>query len=252
MRDYYLISTGAYLCQSELPVFICNNLPIGALQNNMRKRQWSFVVIIYNLSCEDNTARRILRKTPEGEQQRKHNKPALLWSEKIIERIIDLSHLANLRLSFSTIIRGVENNAIKLQFMLTEYFLNLSHIKFYSMHLNSNEITLIYNGKSDKDKKTLAYALSLNKKINRQDLACVRVSDTLFEFMMDRVKQAGKSVFNKADPFYQKHMKGKELSNSEYLEYLKRNPDLMFAPVAMYNGKVVICHTPTDVLKVLG
>lgn len=120
------------------------------------------------------------------------------------------------------------------------------------MHLNNNEITLIYNGSNDKDKKTLAYALTLSKKINRQDLSSVRVSDTLFELMMDRLNEAGKSVFNKADPFYQEHMRGKDLTNSEYLEYLKRKPDLLFAPVAMYHGKVVICKTPTDVLKVVG
>lgn len=119
------------------------------------------------------------------------------------------------------------------------------------MHLNSEEITLIYNSENEKDKKTLAYAMSLNRKINKQDISCVRVSDTLFELMMDRLHTAGKSVFNRADPFYQEHMQGRELSNSEYLEYLKRRPDLLGAPVAMYRGKVVLCNTPTDVLKIL-
>ncbi len=119
------------------------------------------------------------------------------------------------------------------------------------MHLNNKEITLIYNGQNDKDKKTLAYAMSLNRKINKQDISCVRVSDTLFELMMVRLHKAGKSVFNRADPFYQEHMQGHELSNSEYLEYLKRRPDLLGSPVAMYKGKVVLCNTPTDVLKIL-
>jgi len=119
------------------------------------------------------------------------------------------------------------------------------------MHLNNNEITLIYNGQNDKDKKTLAYALTLNKKINKQDLSSVRVSDTLFGLMMDRLREEGRTVFNKSDPFYQEHMRGKRLNNSEYLEYLKRKPDLLWAPIAMYKGKVVLCNTPTDVLKVI-
>ncbi len=119
------------------------------------------------------------------------------------------------------------------------------------MHLNNNEVTLIYNSEDDKGKKTLACAMSLNKKINKQDISNVRVSDTLFELMLERLEEEGRRVFNKADPFYQEHMRGKRLSNSEYLEYLKRRPELLSSPIAMYRNKVVICKTPTDVYKVL-
>ena len=120
------------------------------------------------------------------------------------------------------------------------------------MHLNNNEVTLIYKGDHEKDRKTLACALTLNRRVNKQDISNgVRVSDTLFELMMDRLQQEGRTVFNKADPFYQEHMRGKRLTNSEYLEYLKRRPELLGAPIAMYNGRVVMCNTPTDIYKIL-
>ncbi len=119
------------------------------------------------------------------------------------------------------------------------------------MHLNQNEVTLIYNGNDDKGKKTLACALSLNKKINKQDITSVRVSDTLFGLVLDLLEEEARKVFNRADPFYQEHMRGKRLNNSEYLEYLKRRPELLSSPIAMYRNKVVVCRTPTDVYKVL-
>lgn len=119
------------------------------------------------------------------------------------------------------------------------------------MHLKNNEVTIIYNGQHEKDRKTLACALTLNKPINKQDINNVRISDTLFEFMMSKLQQEGRTVFNKAEPFYQEHMAGKRLTNSEYLEYLKRKPELLNAPIAMYKNKVVVCNTPTDIYKVL-
>lgn len=119
------------------------------------------------------------------------------------------------------------------------------------MHLNNNELTIIYNGQHEKDRKTLACAMTLNKPINKQDINSVRISDTLFEFMMNTLQEEGRTVFNKADPFYQEHMRGKRLTNSEYLEYLKRKPELLGAPIAMYKNRVVLCNTPTDIYKVL-
>ena len=125
------------------------------------------------------------------------------------------------------------------------------HQNQFAMYLNQNEITILCNGQDEKSRKTLVYASTLGKRINKQDLCEVRVSDTLFEVMMETLHAEGKSVFNKAHPFYQENIKGKELSNSDYLEYLKRMPDLLKGPVAMYHNRVVVCNTPTDILKVL-
>lgn len=119
------------------------------------------------------------------------------------------------------------------------------------MHLNNDEVTLIYNGTHERDRKTLACALSLNRPVNKQDITTVRVSQTLFEFMMEHLGDKGRDILNKSDPYYQEHMKGKRLTNSEYLEYLRRNPDLLRAPIAMFKNKVVVCNTPTDIYKVL-
>lgn len=119
------------------------------------------------------------------------------------------------------------------------------------MHYDKNEFILLYNNDNDKDRKTLAYALTITKKINRQEVNTVRFSDTLFGMLLDRLKVDGKKLINKADPYYQEHIRGQELTNDEWYSILKSRPSLLRSPVAMYKNKCVICETPTDVLRVV-
>ena len=119
------------------------------------------------------------------------------------------------------------------------------------MHFNARELTLIYNGENSDHKKTLAYAQSLAKKINKQEINSVRVSDTLFHMAFESLGVNGKSVINKADPVYQRDYRGKDLTPSEWLAMLKQHPHLLQSPIAIYGNQVVICQTPTHVLKVL-
>lgn len=120
------------------------------------------------------------------------------------------------------------------------------------MHYDKNEVVLLYNDRNPRDRKTLAYAHTISKKINRQELNSVRVSDTMFRILMDELKMDGKKIINKADPYYQKHIRGKELSPDDWHQVLRNRPELLRAPVAIYRGKAVVCETPTDILKIAG
>ncbi len=119
------------------------------------------------------------------------------------------------------------------------------------MHLDPKELSLIYDGNSSKGKQTLAYAMTITDRVNKQDLNSVRVSSTLFEIMLTGLGVEGKAVINKASPLYQETMRGRDLSYEEWFSILRKHPYLLKAPIAMYKGKVVLCNTPTDVLKVL-
>ena len=118
------------------------------------------------------------------------------------------------------------------------------------MHIDPNELVLIYNEQSSKGKQTLAYALTVTSKVNKQEVNTVRVSSTLFEIMLAQLGVEGKDVINKAAPIYQETMRGKDMNHEEWFNILMKHPDLLRAPIAMYKGKVVLCNTPTDVLKV--
>lgn len=117
------------------------------------------------------------------------------------------------------------------------------------MHIDTDELVLLFNEQSPKDKQTLAYAHTITSKINKQELNSVRVSSTLFEIMLTKLGVEGKDVINKAAPMYQETMRGKDMTHEEWFHVLMKHPELLRGAIAMYKGKVVLCNTPTDILK---
>lgn len=117
------------------------------------------------------------------------------------------------------------------------------------MHLKSNELTLIYNGSRNRDKKTLAYALSIAPKVNKQEVNSVRISSTLFEIFLNKLDLNGKDIINKADPYYQGQLRGQTLSNEEWFSILMNNPHMLKAPLAMYKDRAVQCLSEGDILR---
>ncbi len=118
------------------------------------------------------------------------------------------------------------------------------------MHLKKDEITLLYNSERSRDRQVLAYARTITDKINKQDLCSANVSSTLFELMVEMLGEKAKNILNKAHPYYQNELRGSELSVRMWFLALKKNPDLLKAPVAIYKGRYIICDTPTDILKI--
>lgn len=117
------------------------------------------------------------------------------------------------------------------------------------MHYNREEITLLYNHQRELDRKTLAMAMTMSGKINKQDLTSVRVSETLFYIFMERLNLDPKNIVNKADPYYQSEIRGKKLSLRDWFSLIKNKPHLLRAPIALYRDKAIVCSTPTDILK---
>lgn len=118
------------------------------------------------------------------------------------------------------------------------------------MYYNKDEITLLYNGNRSTDRKTLAMAMALDKKINRQDINSVRLSETLFYIFVDKFGGDPKKLVDKSQPFYQSELKGSDLDSSAWYQLLLHHPELLKAPVALYHGHATMCNTPTDMMKV--
>ncbi|MGB3618472.1 MAG: glutaredoxin, partial [Catalinimonas sp.] len=108
------------------------------------------------------------------------------------------------------------------------------------MQIVSEELILFYNGESSRGKKTLAYAQTLTKRINRQELNSVRVSTTIFRMMLDRLQLRPKDLLNRADPYYQSCVRGRDFAPEQWLDLLRKRPDLLKAPIAMYRGKAIL------------
>ncbi len=117
------------------------------------------------------------------------------------------------------------------------------------MHFSHDELVLIYNEDDPRDRRTLAYAITLSPKVNKQELSSVRISSTLFEKALKQLGTGAKSVINKADATYQSEHRGKEMSNEDWFNLLVNNPQLLRAPIAMYKGKAVLCDSETDIFR---
>ena len=118
-----------------------------------------------------------------------------------------------------------------------------------NMHLSSKELTILYNKENARDRKTLSYAHTITNKINKQELGSVRISSTMFQVFVNTLEEDPKKLINKADPYYQKNIRGRTFSTNAWFKMLKNHPNLLKAPLAMYENKAVVCHTPTDILK---
>ena len=117
------------------------------------------------------------------------------------------------------------------------------------MHLSSKELTILYNKENERDRKTLSYAHTITQKINKQELNSVRISGTLFQVFVNTLEKDPKKLINKADPYYQKNIRGRNFSVNAWFKMLRKHPNLLKAPLAMYENKAVVCNTPTDILK---
>jgi arsenate reductase (glutaredoxin) len=120
------------------------------------------------------------------------------------------------------------------------------------MHYSQNELVLLYNSDNAKDRKTLAYALTVTTKINRQEINSVRISNTMFAMLLDKLDVDAKQLVNKADPYYQTYVRGKDLAAEDWYSILVNRPTLLRCPVALYRNRAILCETPSDVLKLVG
>lgn len=120
------------------------------------------------------------------------------------------------------------------------------------MHLRNEELTLLYNANNARDRQTLAMAMTLTSRINKQEINSVNISGTMFRVMVDRLQTDAKKLLNKADVEYQRLHRGSEYDPAIWLQAIKKRPELLRAPVAMFRGRAVICDTPTSIFRLVG
>lgn len=54
---------------------------------------------------------------------------------------------------------------------------------------------------------------------------------------------------NKAHPYYQAHLRGRDFDDEAWLKILANNPYLFKAPIAVRGRRAVFCETPTAIYR---
>jgi arsenate reductase len=111
-----------------------------------------------------------------------------------------------------------------------------------STTLNTRELTLVYDSSTSEGRKALAYAVSLAPKVNRQDVKEVQLSTTFVRQVLKQLNMRPKDLLNRAHPYYQEHLRGRDLDTEGWLQVVAHNPDLLKAPIALLGDKAVMCE----------
>jgi len=117
------------------------------------------------------------------------------------------------------------------------------------MKTRQREIFLLYNPSSSADRKTLAHAKGTGQKVISYEHGKSRSTTTIWKSILKAMDKHPKELLNKAHPYYQANIKGKEFNMHGWLNILQKNPELIKHPIAMKGAQAVFCETPTDVYK---
>jgi len=117
------------------------------------------------------------------------------------------------------------------------------------MKTHPREVLIYYNSKSSSDRKTLAHAQSTGFKVRSFCHSKSPSTTTSWKGILRKLDKHPKEILNKADPYYQSNIRGREFTAEGWLKVIKHNPELIKAPIAMNGDRAILCETPTDIYK---
>lgn len=119
------------------------------------------------------------------------------------------------------------------------------------MITHMREILIYYNPDSRSDRMTIAYAQSVAGHVTPYAFSKTPSTPTSWQHILNALEMHPKELLNKAHPFYQANIRGREFDDEGWLNIIRFNPQLIKAPIAMRGSRAVLCCTPTDIYKLV-
>jgi len=117
------------------------------------------------------------------------------------------------------------------------------------MVTNQREILVYYNEGSRSDRMTLAYAKSVVMHLKSYTFDKAPSTVTSWQQILKALDLHPRDLLNKAHPYYQKNIRGRDFDEEDWLNVLKYNPQLIKAPIAIRGQRAILCQTPTDIYR---
>lgn len=117
------------------------------------------------------------------------------------------------------------------------------------MKTHQREIMIYYNPESSSDRKTVAYARGVVPHLKTYAFHQTPSTGASWQHIIEALGLHPKELLNKAHPYYQQHIRGREFDEESWIKVLRYNPDLIKAPIAMRGGRAILCCTPTDIFR---
>lgn len=119
------------------------------------------------------------------------------------------------------------------------------------MVTHQREILIYYNADSSADRKTVAHARSVTPHLKSYEFKRAPSTSTSWQMILTSLDVHPKELLNKAHPYYQANIKGKEFSDEDWISCLQRNPQLIKAPIAIRGQRAILCTNPTDIYRLV-
>lgn len=117
------------------------------------------------------------------------------------------------------------------------------------MKTHHREILIYYNPDSSNDRKTVAHAQSVVSHVRSYSFKQAPSTGASWQQILKSLDIHPKELLNKADPYYQEHIRGREFDKESWLKVLQYNPQLIKAPIAIRGRKAILCINSTDIYK---
>lgn len=120
------------------------------------------------------------------------------------------------------------------------------------MKTHRREIQIYYNPESNYHRKTLAYAKSMARHVKSYAFHQTPSTGTSWQQIMKALDlEDPKILLNKADPYYQEHLRGRDFSEECWIKILQKNTHLIKFPIAMRGNRAIVCQRPKDIYKLI-
>ncbi|MDZ7607267.1 MAG: glutaredoxin [Cyclobacteriaceae bacterium] len=117
------------------------------------------------------------------------------------------------------------------------------------MELHPNEMWLLFDPASATHRKTRVLAMSITKNVNEISLRHTKLTKMRWAELLALLNLAPKNLLDKSLKKYQEELAGHDFDDDDWLDILRNNPELVKAPLAVMNGRAILCNSPKDIYK---
>jgi len=115
---------------------------------------------------------------------------------------------------------------------------------------SDRQINFYYNPKSNRAKKTLAYAKAEGLPILEIDISKTILTGTQLAELADRLKINISDLVNQEHPSYKKQFRPHDLSERDWIKMIQHNPEIMKQPIALRGDKTILVESPSEIIKI--
>lgn len=117
------------------------------------------------------------------------------------------------------------------------------------MRTHDREILIYYDPSNSTARATVAHARGLSPHIITYAYRQTPSNGTSWRQIILALGKHPKELMNKAHPYYQAHIRGRDFDDESWVKVLQYNPQLFKGPIAIRGRRAVLCQTPTDIYK---